>query len=78
MLDIGVLTATGLKEWAAVMMSAVRHKQEQSPHACISLGADIKVRLAKKQRFELDGGAKGKARTLRYRIVPQSLVTLTQ
>jgi len=74
MLDLAVLTASGLREWASVMVSAVRHKQETSPHVHIGSGTKIKVRLAKKQRFELDGGSKGRTRKLDFTVDPASLV----
>ena len=74
MLDIAVLTASGLREWASVMMSAVRHKHESSSHVHIGSGAKIRVRLAKKQRFELDGGSKGRTRKLDFKVDPSSLV----
>lgn len=73
-LDIAVLTATGLKEWASVMLSALRHKQTASAHVQIGQGADIDVRLDAKRRFELDGGAKGTSKRLRFGVRPNSLV----
>jgi YegS/Rv2252/BmrU family lipid kinase len=73
-LDIAVLTASGLREWASVMVSAVRHKQETSSHVHIGSGTKIKVRLDKKQRFELDGGSKGRTRKLDFRVAPSSLI----
>ena len=74
LLDVAVLTATGLREWASVMVSAVRGKQETSAHVHIGTGAKIRVRLEKKQRFELDGGDKGRTRKLHFDVDPSSLV----
>jgi diacylglycerol kinase (ATP) len=73
-LDVAVLTATGIREWASVMVSAVRGKQETSAHVHIGTGTKIRVRLDKKQRFELDGGDKGRTRKLRFDVDPSSLV----
>jgi len=73
-LDVAVLTATGLREWASVMVSAVRHKQETSSHVHIGSGEKIRVRLAKKQTFELDGGSKGSVRKLNFDVDPSSLI----
>lgn len=73
-LDVGVLSASGMKQWGSVMVSVARHKQSESPYACIGRGADIDVRFASKQRFELDGGAKGRTRRLRFHVKPSSLV----
>jgi YegS/Rv2252/BmrU family lipid kinase len=73
-LDVAVLTASGLREWVSVMVSAVRHKQDTSSHVNMGSGKKIKVRLAKKQRFELDGGSKGRERKLDFRVDPASLI----
>ncbi len=74
MLDVGVLSATGTKQWASLMLSVARRRQHASPYACMGRGAEITVRLADRQPFELDGGAKGRARRLRFRVEPSSLV----
>jgi YegS/Rv2252/BmrU family lipid kinase len=73
-LDVAVLTATGIRQWASVMVSAVRGKQDQSSHVHIGRGSKIRVRLDKKQRFELDGGSKGRTRKLSFDVDPSSLV----
>lgn len=72
-LDIAVVTAAGLKEWAGVLISAVRRKQAMSAHAHIGQGTDISVRLAEKHRYELDGGCKGTAKRLEFGIRASSL-----
>ena len=74
LLDVAVLTATGLREWASVMVSAVRGKQDTSAHVHLGRGSKIRVRLEKKQRFELDGGSKGRTRKLKFDVDPSSLV----
>ena len=73
-LDVAVLTASGMRQWASVMVSAVRGKQDQSSHVHIGSGSKIRVRLEKKQLFELDGGEKGKTRKLKFDVDPASLV----
>lgn len=73
LLDVGVVTATGLREWGSVMVSAVRKKQTLSGHTHIGHGSDITVKLDGKHRFELDGGTKGTARKLVYSVRPSSL-----
>ena len=74
MLDVGVLTATGLKAWAGLMVSAVRGRQNLSGHAQLWAGRSIVVRTDSKHRFELDGGVKGRAKKLKFEVVPRSLV----
>ena len=73
LLDVAVVTAAGLREWASVLVSAVRHKQAMSGHAHLGRGATITVALDGKRRYELDGGAKGKADHLDFGVRPLSL-----
>jgi diacylglycerol kinase family enzyme len=72
-LDLAVVTAAGVKEWASLMVSAVRHRQHLSGRAHVLSGSDIRVRCDKKHRFELDGGVKGKAKQLEFEVLPSSL-----
>ena len=73
-LDVAVLTAAGMREWAGLMVAAVRHRQHLSGHAQMGEGVKIVARFANEHRFELDGGTKGRAKRLKVRIVPASLV----
>jgi diacylglycerol kinase (ATP) len=73
-LHVAVVTAAGMREWAALMVSAVVRKQQSSSHAEMSAGTAIKVKFKSKRRFELDGGVKGKAKKLDFEINPRSLV----
>lgn len=72
-LDLAVLTSGGLREWAGVLVAAVRHRQDASTHAQLGRGTAIVVTLDGKHRFELDGGVKGRAKSLEFDIEPQSL-----
>jgi diacylglycerol kinase family enzyme len=73
-LDLAVLTAAGMKEWAGVMVAALRHRQHVAAHAQMGRGREIVVELDGKHRFELDGGMKGKAKRLELAVNPQSLL----
>ena len=73
LLDVAVVTAAGLRAWGSLMLSAVRGTQADSDHVHLARGARIKVKLADRHRFELDGGMKGRARRLDVRVVPASL-----
>lgn len=77
-LDVAVLTATGLKAWAGLMVSAVRGRQNLSGHAQLWTGRSIKVRTDAKHRYELDGGVKGKAKKFKFDVVPSSLILCAQ
>ncbi len=73
-LDVAVVTATGLKAWAGLMVSAVRGRQNLSGHAHLWAGRSISVSTDSKHRFELDGGVKGRAKKFEFEVVPRSLV----
>jgi YegS/Rv2252/BmrU family lipid kinase len=72
-LDVAVVTATGLKAWTGLMVSAVRGRQHLSGHAQMWSGRSISVRTDSKHRFELDGGVKGTAKKFEFAVVPGSL-----
>ena len=74
LLDIGVITATGLREWGRLMITAVRQRQQWSGHAHLAQGRDVEVTFDSKHRFELDGGVKGRSKKLRLAVDPASLV----
>lgn len=74
MLDVAVITATGVRAWADLMVHAVRGRQQLSGHAHLWSGKTVSVRAGTKHRFELDGGVKGPAKTFDFEIAPASLV----
>jgi YegS/Rv2252/BmrU family lipid kinase len=73
LLDVAVITAAGVKEWASLMVRAVRHRQHFSGRAQLLSGRRIAVRADKKHRFELDGGVKGTAKKFDFEVLPSSL-----
>jgi diacylglycerol kinase (ATP) len=73
-LHVAVVTATGVREWAHLMMTAVLRKQQFSGSAEIADGTEIVVKFDRKRPFELDGGVKGKEKKLEFEIRPRSLV----
>ncbi len=72
-LDLAVVTATGVRQWASVMVSALRRRQHLSGLAHIGQAQEISVQLDAKHRFELDGGTKGTAKRLEFSVDPMSL-----
>ena len=74
LLDVAVTTAAGLRDWASLIISAARGRQEASPHARFAQGRRIVVKMSRQQRFELDGGTKGTSDRLRFQVRPRSLV----
>ncbi len=73
LLDVAVITANGAREWASLMVSALRHRQQSSSHALLSQGERISVKFDEKHRFELDGGCKGMAKKLDFVVIRQAL-----
>jgi diacylglycerol kinase (ATP) len=73
-LDAAVVTASGVRDWAGLMVSAIRHKQHLSGRAELFAGKEMTIKTPKKHRFELDGGVKGETKKLEFEIVPGSLV----
>lgn len=76
-LDIAVVTASGMKEWAGVMWSTIRHRPQLSGHAHMHQGETVRVSLDGKHRLELDGGTKGTTKRLDFAIRPSSLRVCT-
>ncbi len=72
-LDVAVVTAAGMREWAALVTRAVRGTQRWSGHVQFGRGSEIDVRFDGKHRFELDGGCKGRAKRLEFGIRPGAL-----
>jgi diacylglycerol kinase (ATP) len=86
-LEVGVLSAASLRDWARVAGRLVVRRPAASPFVHMARGARIDVVWAPKgtraqkargQRtpFELDGGAKGTARKLTFRCEPRALRVL--
>jgi diacylglycerol kinase (ATP) len=84
LLDVGVVTAGSIREWAEVAIRLVAHRPAKSRNAHITKGREIDVtwapggtskekKRAGKTPFELDGGAKGTARKLHYTCEPGAL-----
>jgi YegS/Rv2252/BmrU family lipid kinase len=73
LLDVGIVTAEGMRQWASLMVATVRKRQRESPHAQLSRGREISIALDGKHRFQLDGGAKGTSKRLHIEVIPASL-----
>jgi YegS/Rv2252/BmrU family lipid kinase len=72
-LDVAVLSAAGVRDWANLLFSAVRHRQHLNGHAQLWTARQVTVKTKAKHRFELDGGVKGSAARLEFEVVPGSL-----
>ena len=58
LLEIGVVTASDLKQWTRVLGRLVLRDAQRSPFVQMSRGAEVKIKLSRPTIFELDGGAR--------------------
>jgi YegS/Rv2252/BmrU family lipid kinase len=72
-LEVGVVTAGSMLQWARVLGRMVVGKAERSPMVDTTSGHKIDVRFAKKTVYELDGGDRPSTRRLRVRVEPAAL-----
>jgi diacylglycerol kinase (ATP) len=77
-LDVVVVTATGLTAWTGLVLSTVRGRQHLTGHTHMWSGRSVLVRTDSKHRFELDGGVKGTAKRFEFEVVPRSLIVCAQ
>jgi diacylglycerol kinase (ATP) len=73
LLEIGVVTAKGLWQWSRTLARTAAGDAPSSPFVETARGRKFDVRFSKPLPYELDGGARKKARRLRIRIRPESL-----
>jgi diacylglycerol kinase family enzyme len=72
-LDVGIVTATSVRQWAGIAVDVVRRKPEASPHTLVRQGREIDVRFDGPHRYELDGGAKSPTDHLTFGVRPSAL-----
>jgi diacylglycerol kinase (ATP) len=69
-LELGVVSADGIKEWAGTVARAVVGSASKSPHAFTTKGHRVRIKLDRKVPYEIDGGDRKKVRKLRVDIEP--------
>jgi diacylglycerol kinase (ATP) len=73
LLDLGVVTAKNPAQWARTLGKLALGRAEQSPFVEVTRGRQARIRFARKLPYELDGGARPKARKLRIEVSPRSI-----
>jgi diacylglycerol kinase (ATP) len=73
LLDLGVVTAKNPAQWARTLGKLALGRAEQSPFVEVTRGRQAQIRFARKIPYELDGGARTKARKLRIEVSPGSI-----
>jgi YegS/Rv2252/BmrU family lipid kinase len=72
-LELGVVTAEGVKEWAGTVARAVVGTASKSPHAITTKVRSVRIKLDRKVPYEIDGGDRTKARKLRIDVEPAAV-----
>ena len=74
LLDVGVVSAEGRLQWLRVLgRVAARSSVDKSSFVQTTKARKIDVRFAHELRYEIDGGARTKAKTLKVRVRPGAL-----
>jgi YegS/Rv2252/BmrU family lipid kinase len=69
-LDIGVVNADGVADWARTLARAAVGQAERSPFVRITSARKIDVELDRKVLYELDGGDRNKVKSFKVRVDP--------
>jgi len=67
-LELGVLSAEGVREWAGTIARAVVGTASKSPHAFTTKAHSVRIKLDRKIPYEIDGGDRKKARKLHVEV----------
>jgi YegS/Rv2252/BmrU family lipid kinase len=70
-LDIGVVTADGLRQWSRTLARTAVGHPERSPFVRVTSGRKFDVKLDRKVLYELDGGDRSKVKELKVRVEPK-------
>jgi diacylglycerol kinase (ATP) len=72
-LELGVVTAEGLVQWARTLARTATGDPTLSPFVRATRARKVKVQLDRKVRYELDGGDRTKVRTFKAKVEPGAL-----
>jgi YegS/Rv2252/BmrU family lipid kinase len=73
MLELGVVTADGLVEWARTIARTVVGTTARSPFVQVTRAREIEIRLSRKVLYELDGGEREKAKSFEVEVEPSAV-----
>lgn len=69
-LDVGVATAQGSAQWARTLAAVGTGPSDRSPYVRTARARKISVKLDRRLRYELDGGARSKTSKVKVRVIP--------
>ena len=72
-LNVGVVTADRLLDWARVLGKTAVGRTASSPFVETTTAAKIDVELDNKMPYELDGGDRPKTKRLKFRVKPAAI-----
>ena len=72
-LELGVVSAEGVREWAGTIARAVVGTAGKSPHAFTTKAHKVRIKLDRKVLYEIDGGDRKKVRKLRIDVEPDAV-----
>jgi diacylglycerol kinase (ATP) len=72
-LDLGVVTAESIWEWARTLGRTVAGQAERSPFVRLTKAKKVEVRLDRKAPYELDGGDRKPRKRLRFSVEPAAI-----
>jgi YegS/Rv2252/BmrU family lipid kinase len=72
-LDLGVVTARGVVQWAGVVARLVAGRAARSRFVQLTRGKKINVKFDRPLLYELDGGARGTSKKLKIRVEPAAI-----
>lgn len=73
MLDLAVITANGMAQWARTVGRTIASGAEQSPFFRVTKARKVKVKLDRKVLYELDGGTRDKIKSFRIELEPAAI-----
>lgn len=68
MLELGVVTAEGLFQWARTLARTAAGNPNRSPFVRTTKARSVKVQLDRKVRYELDGGDRSKVKSFKVKV----------
>ena len=72
-LDLAVVTASGVVQWARTLTRAAVGHTDRSPLVQMTTATKIRVETGKKLPYELDGGDRPKTDVLKIKVVPKAV-----
>jgi diacylglycerol kinase family enzyme len=67
-LEVGIVTAEGLVEWARTLARTAVGDPNRSPFVRTTKARSVQVRLDRKVRYELDGGDRSKVKSFKVKV----------